>query len=260
MEPSGTIALSTLSGLPEVQPGDSLSNMIAEAVLASSIQPEDGDVLVLAHKVVSKREGRLVQLSDVEPGAEAMELAGRLRKDPRKVELILQESRQVLRSRLPRDPGQQGLLICEHRLGFICANAGVDDSNVPGDGVVCLLPLDPDKSARGIREVLEQDLGCRIGVVITDTFGRPWRVGLMNVAIGLAGIPANVPLAGSLDHTGRELRATSPALADELAAASGLLMSKAGRVPAVWVQGLHWEESGDSAKDILRDKEEDLFL
>lgn len=259
MEPSGTITLSTLSGLPEIQPGDSLPNMIAEAVLASSIQHQDGDVLVLAHKVVSKSEGRMVHLAGVEPGPDALELAERVRKDPRKVELILRESSQILRTRLPRDREKQGLIICEHRLGFICANAGVDDSNVPGAETLCLLPVDPDRSARGIREVLEQRLGCRLGVVITDTFGRPWRMGLLNVAIGLAGVPANVPLAGTLDHTGRELRVTSPALADEVAAASGLVMTKAGMVPAVWVQGLHWDESEDSAKDILRSKEEDLF-
>ena len=251
--------LTALANIPEVSSGADLGALILSSIEQSDLQPQAHDVLVVAHKVVSKAESRVVNLDDVVPSDEATDLAQRVNKDPRKMELMLQESAEVMRVRCPQGEGQ-GLVICRHRLGFICANAGIDDSNVPGSDHVCLLPVDPDRSARALRNVLEKHFTSPIGVVITDTFGRPWRLGLLDVAIGLAGVPARVNLSGTHDYTGRELRVTAPAFADQLAAAAGLLMGKADMIPAVWIQGLDWEESQNSAKDILRCSEEDLFL
>jgi coenzyme F420-0:L-glutamate ligase/coenzyme F420-1:gamma-L-glutamate ligase len=252
------ILMRALEGIPEVQPGDDLGALVLEALPRSGLALEDGDILVVAHKVVSKAEGRMVNLATVEPGAEAVALARELKKDPRKVEVILGESDEVLRAR--RHPGRpEGVLICRHRLGFICANAGVDESNVPGADWVVLLPEDPDASARNLRDQLERATGRKPGVVVTDTFGRPWRRGLVNVALGLAGVPAVVDAAGTLDAQGRTLTATAPAVADELAAAAGLLMDKAGQTPVVLVRGVRWGETGDSGRDLLRGRAENLF-
>lgn len=248
-----------LPGIPDIQPGDELASLILAAMDRAGLEPEDGDVLVIAQKIVSKAEGRLVALADVEPGPEALALAAEMGKDPRKVEVILRESTRIVRA-VKRPEASEGLLIAEHRLGFICANAAVDESNVGQEGILILLPEDPDRSARQIRDALQNATSRRLGVIISDTFGRPWRMGLVNVAVGVAGVPAVIDLVGKTDAFGRTLTVTNPAFADELAAAAGLLMSKNGRKPVMLFRGLDWQEAPDSsARDLVRPKKEDLF-
>ncbi len=210
-----------------------------------------GDVLVVAHKVVSKAEGRLVRLTEVTPGVMAQALAAETGKDPRLCEVILRESRQILRRR-------GSTLICETHHGFICANAGVDASNVP-DGQLVLLPSDPDRSARHVQVRLAAAAGGRVGVVIADTHGRAFRRGIVNVAIGVAGFRAVVDHRGRSDREGRVLVATEQGLADELAAAAGILMDKGGGLPAVLVHGVETEWAPGSAAELLRDPAHDLF-
>ncbi|MBD1558576.1 coenzyme F420-0:L-glutamate ligase [Vibrio sp. S9_S30] len=255
---SSEVSIQVLKGIPDIHPGDNLPDLILYSIQENGMSLADGDILVIAHKVVSKSEGQIVALSDVTPSSKALELAETLSKDPRKVEVILSESTRLVRTS-KREDQDEGTIIAEHRLGFICANAAVDESNVDGEGQVILLPKDPDKSARAICQALEELTGKKLGVVITDTFGRPWRMGLVNVAIGLANVPSKVDLAGQDDAYGRCLNVTSPALADELAAASGLLMSKNGKVPILLFKGITWERSNSSALDLIRPKTEDLF-
>ena len=247
-----------IAGIPDIAPGDDLAAILLDAMGREGIELADGDILAIAHKVFSKAEGRLVRLAEVEPSGEARELAGKVNKDPRKVEVVLSESSRILRA--VRHAGhEEGIIIAEHRLGFQCANAGVDESNIEDEGVVAMLPADPDASARTLRDQLEEKTGARVGVVMTDTFGRPWRLGLVNVAIGLAGVPALIDLVGEDDAYGREMKVTRPALADEIAAASGLLMAKRGKLPAVLFRGLEWIETHSAASDLLRPRQEDLF-
>ena len=241
--------LTALTGLPEIRPGTDLAALIAERARDAGIVR--GDVVVVAHKVVSKAEGRLVRLADVVPRAEARALAVETGKDPRLCEVILRESRQILRRR-------GGTLICETHHGFICANAGIDVSNVP-DGWLVLLPRDPDRSARQLQAQLAATAGGRVGVVIADTHGRAFRRGIVNVAIGVAGFRAVVDHRGRSDREGRMLVATEPGLADELAAAAGILMDKASGLPAVLVRGVETEWAPGSAAEILRDPAHDLF-
>lgn len=236
-----SIRLEALEGLPEIRPGDDLP-----ARLAALVPPGEG-VLVVAQKVVSKAEGRLVRLADVEPSERAIELARTCRKDPRHVEIVLRESRRVVRA-VP------DILICETRHGLVCANAGVDFSNAPEDEMAVLLPLDPDGSAERIRRAL----GAGRGVIVSDTFGRPWREGLVDVAIGVAGMAPLRDLRGQGDRRGRELQVTVMAVADQIAAAAGLLMGKSLGLPAVWVTGVQPEGSGSLA-DLIRDPSRDLF-
>jgi coenzyme F420-0:L-glutamate ligase/coenzyme F420-1:gamma-L-glutamate ligase len=236
-------------GLPEVRPGDDLAGMLAAAARAAGMAA--GDVLVVAHKVVSKAEGRLVTLARVRPGAAAARLAAATGKDPRLCEVILDESRRIVRQR-------RGTLICETHHGFVCANAGVDASNV-APGRLVLLPRDPDASARRIQARLAQALGGRVGVVITDTHGRAFRRGLVNVAIGAAGFVALVDHRGGRDREGRLLVATEQALADELAAAAGILMGKAAGLPAVAVRGIATRPAPGGAAALVRAPEQDLF-
>jgi coenzyme F420-0:L-glutamate ligase/coenzyme F420-1:gamma-L-glutamate ligase len=220
------LSATALAGLPEISAGDDLAAMIAAAL-------EDlrhDDVVVIAHKVVSKSEGRTRALADVDPGRRASELADRLHKDPRLVEVILDESAEVLRA-------ERGVLICVTRHGYVCANAGVDASNVPGEDVVVLLPLDPDASARSLRGRLCELTGVAPAVIITDSFGRAWRHGQSEVAIGCAGLEPLEDWRGRSDAVGRELRATWIAVADELAAAADLTRSKDGSQPVVLVRG-----------------------
>ena len=251
-----SVTISSIAGIPDIKPGNDLAGILIECLGPKGLQ--EGDIVVIAHKVVSKAEGRIVRLSDVKPGNDAVLLAEKVNKDPRKVEVILSESKQVMKTRTL--PGKdEGLIITEHKLGYICANAAVDESNTDEPGTVILLPEDPDKSARLIRQRLEQAFDCRIGVVITDTFGRPWRLGLVNVAVGLAGVPAQMSLIGEQDAYGRELSVTVSALADEIAAASGLLMSKSGKKPALVYRNIEWQAQQSSALDLLRPKQEDLF-
>lgn len=252
------VSLQAVPGLPDIKPGDDLVQELLSAMQQAQMQLDDGDILVIAHKVVSKAEGRIVRLADVTPSPQALELAEQVAKDPRKIEVILSESKRVVRA-VKRPEQEEGTLIAEHRLGFICANAAVDESNVDAPGEVILLPENPDQSAWQLCRGLEQATGKKLGVVITDTFGRPWRMGLVNVAIGLARVPSKVDLAGECDAYGRELKVTVPALADELAAASGLLMSKEGKKPALIFKGVEWTPGESSALDLIRPQQEDLF-
>lgn len=238
-----------LTGLGEVRAGDPLPAQVARIAAGSGMQA--GDVLVIAHKPVSKAEGRVVRLADVEPGDAARRLAGETEKEPELCELILRESRRIIRRR-------RSLLICETHHGFICANAGIDRSNTP-DGTAVLLPVDPDASARAISTALSEELGGHVPVVICDTHGRPFRRGLVNVAIGVAGLRAVIDHRGGHDREGRVLVATDQAMADELAAAAGMLMGKDAGTPAIACRDVAFiAERGDAA-DLVRDPDEDLF-
>jgi coenzyme F420-0:L-glutamate ligase/coenzyme F420-1:gamma-L-glutamate ligase len=251
LAPFASMELVPLPGLPEIRKGDDLARCIAEAARRAQIVLEHGDVLVIAQKIVSKAEGRVVRLSTVKPSRKALHLAAKLNKDPRLVEVILWESRRIVRS----DP----VLIVETHHGFVCANAGVDQSNIPGRGVVSLLPRHPDRAARSLAAALGKRAGKRIAVVISDTFGRPWRLGLTNVAIGAAGVPALLDLRGTRDLHGKPLHATILAVADELAAAAGLAMGKAAGIPAVVIRGFRYKSVLDPAARIIRPANEDLF-
>jgi coenzyme F420-0:L-glutamate ligase/coenzyme F420-1:gamma-L-glutamate ligase len=244
---SGELRVRPIDGVPEVEQGDSLGELIA-----ARAEFEPGDVLVIAQKVVSKAEGRLRRLSSVIPGAEARKLAAVLGKEPALVELVLEESNEVLRA-------EGGVLIVETRHGFVCANAGIDSSNLPEDDTVCLLPEDPDASARRIRGELPV---APIGVVIADSFGRAWRLGQAEVAIGCAGLQPIDDWRGRHDAHGRELEATLIAVADEAAAAADLVRGKDSGVPAVIVRGLDrfvTTEDGPGAQSLRRPRSDDLF-
>lgn len=236
-----------VEGLPEVRPGDDLGERIG-----SRAKFEPGDVLVVAQKVVSKSEGRIVSLQTVTASSEAVRIASDLVAGPdaRMVQVILDESVRVLRS--------HRVLITETRHGFVCANGGVDHSNVPGADEVTLLPEDPDASANRLRNRLQELTGVDVSVVISDTFGRPWRLGIVNVALGVAGLPGLLDLRGSLDDVGKPLHATVLAIADDIAAAAGIVMGKTARTPAVIVRGLKLKGSG-SGRDLVRPAAEDLF-
>jgi coenzyme F420-0:L-glutamate ligase/coenzyme F420-1:gamma-L-glutamate ligase len=242
-----SVELIGVEGLPEVRPGDDLGALIAERA-----RFQRGDVLVVAQKVVSKAEGRLVDIHDVTASEEAARIAPRLvaRPDARMVQVVLDESVRVLRS--------ERALITETRHGFVAANAGVDHSNVGGGDMLSLLPVDPDASAARLRARLRELTGVSPGVLISDTFGRPWRLGIVNVALGIAGVPALLDLRGTRDDDGEPLHATVLAVADDVAAAAGLVMGKTNRTPAVIVRGLHLSGSG-SGRDLVRPSDEDLF-
>jgi coenzyme F420-0:L-glutamate ligase/coenzyme F420-1:gamma-L-glutamate ligase len=239
------ISIIPVHGLPEIRAGDDLAVMVAERA-----QLEDHDVLVLAQKGVSKSEGRVVHLDGIEASDDAVRIAAGER-DPREVEVILREAKRVVRERGP-------LVITETRHGFICASAGVDHSNAPAAGMLVLLPLDPDESARRIRARVRELTGKTVGVVITDSFGRPFRQGTTDVAIGVAGIPPILDLRGTKDRIGYELRASRTAIADEIAAASDLARGKAEGIPAVIVRGLRLDGDG-TAREIVIEPELDLF-
>ena len=240
-----------LEGLGEVRPGDSLGRLILEGWSRQGIDLRAGDILVVAHKVVSKAEGRVRRLDEVQPSGRALELAQKLGKDPCLVEVILSESRRVIRM-------GRGTLIVETHHGFICANAGADLSNV-GQGLVALLPQEPDRSARQIREEIRRLSGVAPGVMISDSFGRPWRLGTVDVAIGVAGFRPVKDYRGMTDRHGYELRASVAAVADELAAAAELAMGKRGEIPVVLVRGFEAEAGEGSARELLRPENEDLF-
>ena len=242
-----------LDGIPEVTPGDDLPRLIGGALEASHLRLADGDVLVVTQKVVSKAEGRLVELASVEPSEIAHSWAARWGKDPRQVELVLRESAAIVRMA----PG--GLIISRTRHGLVCANAGVDVSNVGGGDVASLLPLDPDASARGIREGLAAIAGASPAVIVSDSFGRPWRSGIVNVAVGSAGIEALVDLRGEPDADGRVMRATVIAVADELASAADLAGGKVEQRPVVVVRGYAWRPSDRGASVLVMEPERDLF-
>ena len=245
------LELIALEGIGEISPGDDLSAVIAEA--STTVGLTDADVLVVTQKVVSKAEGRLVELALVQPSDFALDWAARWGKDARQVELVLRESASVVRMA----PG--GLIISRTRHGLVCANAGVDVSNVGGGDVASLLPLDPDASASGIRDGLRQRLGVAPPVIISDSFGRPWRNGIVNVAIGSAGIEALLDLRGEPDAAGREMAATVIAVADELASAADLAGGKVEQRPVVVVRGYAWRPSEAGASVLVMEPERDLF-
>jgi coenzyme F420-0:L-glutamate ligase / coenzyme F420-1:gamma-L-glutamate ligase len=236
-----------VEGLPEVNPGDDLAELIG-----ARIKLQARDAVVVAQKVVSKSEGRMLNLAGVTASDEAVRLAARLiaEHDPRFIQVVLDESVRVLRS--------ERVLITETRQGYVCANSGVDHSNVPGSDVVTLLPIDSDASASRLCSRLKEISGVPVGVIVSDTFGRPWRLGIMNVALGVAGLPALVDLRGRPDDSGKELHATVLAVADEVAAAAGLVMGKTRRTPVVIVRGLERAKSG-RGRDLIRPASEDLF-
>ena len=252
--PPGVVSVIPLEGLPELEESDDLALLLhAAAERVGGLR--DGDVIVVAQKAVSKVEGRIVRLADIEPSARAIELAGP-EGDPRHVEAILRESVEVVRSRPP-------LVIAETRHGFVCASAGVDASNTPADETVVLLPLDPDASARRLRERLVALGGADVGVIVSDSFGRPWRFGIVDVALGVAGIEPLVDLRDTPDADGRIMHSTVVALADEIASAAELASGKTSRQPVVLVRGVEFSSSGESepsvAAEVVMPKEMDLF-
>lgn len=240
-----------LPGIPEVEEGDDIVKLILEAATRSGVDVEDGDVIVVKQKIVSKAEGRLVKLASVKPSEAAQELAKEQNKDPKVVELILRESKRVLRK-------GHGVIITETKHGYVCANSGVDRSNVRS-GYAALLPLDPDQSARRIRKGIERRTGRRVAVLITDTFGRPWRRGQIDVAIGCSGMEPLRSYAGEKDKFGYSLRVTEPAVADEIAGMAELVSGKLSGVPAVTVRGLKYRRAEKGASTIIMEKEFDLF-
>lgn len=250
-----SLRYTALQGIGHVQRGDDLAAIILDGLRDNQREVVDGDVLVVAQKIVSKAEGRLVDLASVQPSARARELAQVVQKDARLVELVLSESSDVLRA-IPQ------VLIVRHRLGHVMANAGIDHSNVEGgeSGQVLLLPLDPDASAAALRERLQVALDCRLGIIISDSFGRPWRNGVVNVAIGSSGLPALIDRRGEQDMYGRTLAVTQVAFADAIAAAAGLAMGEGAEgTPLVLVQGLHWHAPECSTQSLIRSLDEDLF-
>jgi coenzyme F420-0:L-glutamate ligase/coenzyme F420-1:gamma-L-glutamate ligase len=255
MSSPGSVSVIGLDGIPEVRPGDDLAALIVDAADKTGCGLQDHDVLVVTHKVVAKAEGRLVELRSVEPSALANRFAGEWNKDPRQLEVVLRETKRVVRM-------ARGVLIAETQHGFVCANAGVDASNVPGDGVVCLLPEDPDRSARQIREAIQRRTGADVAVIVSDTFGRPWRNGLINVAIGAAGMDPFADYRGDVDPSGYTLMVTRMAVADELASAAELVMGKVDMRPVAIVRGYDYrppQDTSSSGRDILMEPERDLF-
>jgi coenzyme F420-0:L-glutamate ligase/coenzyme F420-1:gamma-L-glutamate ligase len=240
-----------IEGLPEVRPGDDLVALVLQALAAEGLALQDGDILVLTQKVVSKAEGRMVALADVEPSAFARTIARQMGRDPRFVEVVLRQARRIVRM-------DRHVLVVETPQGFVCANAGVDRSNV-GEGRVVLLPADPDASARAIRREIKRRAGVEVAVLITDTFGRPWREGLTEVAIGVAGLAPLKDYRGQQDRFGVPLQATVVAVADELACAAGLVMEKLAGVPAAIIRGYAYEPQEGAASALVRPPERDLF-
>ncbi|HYL98388.1 MAG TPA: coenzyme F420-0:L-glutamate ligase [Blastocatellia bacterium] len=257
--PQNEIRIIPIAGIPEVSSGENLARLITEAMLGSDLLAEAGDVFVIAQKVVSKAEGRVVKLDSVKPSSLALRWAADYDKDPRIVEVVLSESRRIVRM-------DRGILISETYHGFICANAGVDASNVES-GTVTLLPEDPDRSAVQIEQELEKNLGFEVAVIVSDTFGRPWREGLVNVALGVAGVAAIIDLRGKTDWKGQPLRVTVVGVADELASAAELVMGKDSGVPVAIVRGFNYKERGEgeqgtgnrTGRDLIRAPNLDLF-
>jgi coenzyme F420-0:L-glutamate ligase/coenzyme F420-1:gamma-L-glutamate ligase len=253
-----SLILTPLADIPLIQPGDPLAGILFKSAKATGLDIQEGDIFVLAQKIVSKAEGRLVNLKNVKPRAEAEKIAAQVEKDPRFVELVLSESTGILRQR-------PGTLIVEHRLGFICANAGIDHSNILGpegepEDWVLLLPENPDRSADRIRAEIEKLSGMRIGIIIIDSHGRAWRNGIVGTTIGLSGVPAIVDQRGQPDLFGYKLRITTIAAADELAAAASLVMGQAAEgQPAVHVRGFPYPLRESNFAEMVRPREQDLF-
>ena len=255
---SGRLTAVALPELPEVKPGDDLGRLVAEAWWAAvtddhTLAPASGDVVVVTQKVVSKAEGSIVRLADVEPRPQAIEWAEAWDKDPRQVEVVLQESAQIVRM-------EHGVIISRTHHGFVCANAGVDASNVGEGEVVTLLPEDPDRSATGLRHAILEELGVDVGVVVSDSFGRPWRLGITDVALGVSGFRPLADLRGHADTEGREMQATVVAVADQLASVAELTSGKTSRRPVVLIRGVELPlGTGSVAEDVIMPAELDLF-
>jgi coenzyme F420-0:L-glutamate ligase/coenzyme F420-1:gamma-L-glutamate ligase len=241
-----------LPGLPDITPGVDLAEVIVEGAQVRGLDFTSGDIMVVTQKIVSKAEGRLVDLGSVTPSPFAAEIAGAHEKDPRVVEVILRESRRIVKM-------DQGILIAETRHGFVCANAGVDESNLAEEGTVALLPLDADRSARRLRDDIRGRTGIDLAVIISDTFGRPWREGLVDVAIGVAGLEPLEDYRSRPDTEGRLMKATILAVADELASAAELVMGKLDRVPAALIRGYDYTPGEGAATELVRPPETDLF-
>lgn len=254
---TAAIRIEGLPGIPEVRPGDDLAGLLLGALAGQGLSLESGDVLVVAQKVVSKAEGSRAALPELTARPWAQRWAEQWSKDPRQVELVLRESRRVVRA-------ERGILVCETRHGFVCANAGVDLSNSGARDVAVLLPEDPDRSARMLRRSFVERTGCAVGVIVADSFGRPWRNGLTQVALGAAGVTPAVDLRGQVDTEGRPMHVTVIALADELASAADLVCGKTTRIPAALIRGAPGvapdaDPGAACGKDLLRAPEQDLF-
>ncbi len=245
------IELIGVPGIPEVGDGDDVGALIGTALRKARIEVVDSDVLVVAQKIVSKAEGRVVRLNSVAPSPKATEWAVAYDKDPRVVEVVLRESKRIVRM-------ERGVLISETEHGFVCANAGVDTSNV-AEGTVTLLPKDPDASARSIRSRLEESFGVRLAVIVSDTFGRPWREGLVNVALGVSGIAPLIDYRGQKDSQGNALKVTVIAVADELASAAELVMKKSAGIPVAIIRGFDYEGREGTSLELIRPAGQDLF-
>jgi len=246
------LIVTPVNGLPEILPGNDLATLIRDAARAQSEEIRDGDIVVVAQKIVSKSEGRIVHLADVVPGKRASEMAAESGKDARQIEVVLGECAKIVR-------WERGILICETHHGFVCANAGVDRSNAGAPDTVVLLPVDPDASATRLRDAFRAATGATVSVVVTDTFGRAWREGHTNVAIGIAGLPALKRYMGQRDPEGYELRVTEIAVADEIAGAAELVMGKLDRCPVALVRGFTLDEPAETAQEYVRPADRDLF-
>ncbi len=253
-----SLTITPLQNIPLIRQDDNLADILVDSLHASGAQLENDDILVIAQKIISKSEGRMVDITTITPSSQAIELAQKAEKDPRVVELMLQESNEVVRVRV-------GTIIVEHKLGFVCANAGIDHSNVAGSGnenqeFVLLLPEDPDQSARNIREQIKQKTGKDIGVMIIDSHGRAWRNGTVGICIGLSGLPALIDERGWKDLFGYTLKITVVGVADELAAAASLMMGQAAEgKPAVLVRGFPYPLREGSLQELIRPKSQDMF-
>jgi coenzyme F420-0:L-glutamate ligase/coenzyme F420-1:gamma-L-glutamate ligase len=253
---SSELRITPITGIGEISPGADLGNLIYAALQAQKLELQQGDIFVVTQKIVSKAEGRIVNLSEVEPSAFAQIVAAQSKKDAQHLEVVLRESRRIVRM-------DHGVLIAETRHGFICANAGVDESNVNGERELTLLPIDPDRSARELRARFQQLAGAGSGfdiaVIISDTWGRPWRNGQVNMAIGVAGMEPIVDYRGQYDPYGYELQVSAIAVADELAAAAELVMGKVDRIPVALIRGYSYTASEGDARPLLRDAATDIF-
>ena len=246
------LTVTAVRGLAEIRPGDDLATLIRDAARADREEIHDGDIVVIAQKIVSKSEGRIVHLADVLPGERARAMAAESGKDARQLEVVLSECAKIVR-------WERGILICETRHGFVCANAGVDRSNAGAPDTVVLLPTDPDASATRLRDAFAKAVGATVAVVVTDTFGRAWREGHTNIAIGIAGLPALKRYMGQRDPEGYELRVTEIAVADEIAGAAELVMGKLDRCPVAIVRGFTLDEPAETAQEYVRPADRDLF-
>lgn len=249
---TGEVRIIGLRGVPEIAPGADLAALVLAAAASSEVVLADSDVLIVTHKAVSKAEGRLLDLRSVEPSALAREFAAAWNRDPRQTEVVLRESRRIVRM-------DRGLIIAETHHGLVCANAGVDQSNVAGDEMVCLLPEDPDASAARLRAGIGERTGREVAVIVSDSFGRPWRQGIVNVAIGVAGLAPLLDYRGQPDNNGRVMSATVMAIADELASAAELVTGKLERCPFVVVRGYAYDRREGSAREVVLEPERDLF-